>query len=109
MREEDDSEMSGELGPPFDGTLVGVAQLRVPKSELLKSSASLLPLASEDVECHSELCAFMSPRIRVSLVFNRWSRDGWYPLEHELVGGIYRFVMSKSVFPTSAVMLSSSK
>ena len=51
-RDGDASEMSGELGLPFLGTLVGDSVFRLPKFELSISSASELPLASVVTECH---------------------------------------------------------
>ena len=50
MREADTNETSGELCSAFDGTIVVVSQLRIPYSDPLIESASLLPLVSVDIE-----------------------------------------------------------
>ena len=50
LREADANETSGELGSAFAGTLVGLSQLRIPKSDPLIKSAIFLPLVSVDLE-----------------------------------------------------------
>ena len=81
MREVDANETYGELGSGFDGTLVGLSQLSIPKLDLLIKSSILFPLVSVDLGYHDGWCAFKSPRIRVSGVVRRLipitARAGW--------------------------------
>ena len=71
IREEDANETTGELGVALLGSLVGVSQLRMPKSELQIESAKFFPLVSVDVACQKEWCALKSPSTRVSGVVIR--------------------------------------
>ncbi len=87
IREADANETSGELGAALLGSLVGESQLRMPKFELLMEFSSFVPLLSVELENHDEWCALKSPSTRESVVVNRWSRQGLYPAEQELVGG----------------------
>ena len=73
MREADDNETSGELGPALCGTLVGVSQLRIPWPDPLIESTILLPLVSVDPEYQDGWGALKSPRIRLSCVVRRCS------------------------------------
>ena len=88
LRIADANETSGELGSAFGGTLVGLSQLRIPKSEPLIESAIFIPLESVDLEYHDGWCALKSPRIRVSGVVRRCSIEDLYPLQQELAGGM---------------------
>ena len=73
MREVDANETYGERSSAFDGTLVGLSQLSIPKLDPLIESSILFPLVLVDLEYHDEWCALKSPRIRVSGVVRRCS------------------------------------
>ena len=50
MRDADTNETSGELGCAFGVTLVGMSQLRIPKSYPLIELAIILPLVTVEFE-----------------------------------------------------------
>ena len=77
IREADANETTGKDGLALPGSIVGESELRIPKLEpdiILFSNR--VPLISVELEYHAEWCALKSPRIRVSVVIIRWSREG---------------------------------
>ena len=52
IREVDANEISGELRSAFDGTLVEIFQLSIPKLDPLIEWSILCPLVSVDLEYH---------------------------------------------------------
>ena len=46
-------DISGEVGWPFDGSLVGISSFRTPKLESVMKSERSLPLLSSKLECQS--------------------------------------------------------
>ena len=75
IREADANETSGEDGLALPGSLVGEAQLRIPKLEPDIIFSNRVSLVSVELEYHPEWCALKSPSIRVSVIV-RWSREG---------------------------------